>query len=679
MALAAATSDVIIATTTWDAGDIIEEFLRYYELLGARRVLVLDLNSTDGTRDILGAARWKDFVEVIDLSAPLKEVDMSGELLNLAHGSEWCLFCDPDEFLVTPNMVITDPVLEASDRDTAVITLPRRNMTGRRSATDDTAAQLSPSRCLDLRIDRPHERRPEEYTARDLTPPWIFTALPPKVLVRPDRIRSLNYGDHSAETEPGADQLQSAVCLLHHYPFRSYRHFERKVSQAVEHGAADWPPPNGWQYRRWILCRDRGALLDEYREQFVDDRDVAGLLASRALVRDTRVSDLLRSGTAPRGKYRGRVANDPRDAGADIAVVGPRRVGTAVGAVVLGMSRSGTSAVTRALVSSGFYAGVDRDLLLAHPDNPAGYWERLSLVLANEKILERIGGTWFMPPTSEAQIAAQPWAMPELRDLLGQLRAEAAGAPVAVKDPRIGVLLKLWGPVIDGLLHPVLATRDPVEVAFSLAARDGTPTAFALAGWELHTALLLKHLNGRVVTVAPYEQLVGSPEAVVRLVADVTAHLTAECARRVDPGAAPEAVQSQLHRNHADSSAGLDHLTGRQADMWDFVRGLPAGNHVLDVPAELTLPSRRGAAELTLCETERVRQSRYVEELQARAAGAEDRAMLAEQRATHAEKGRDEALYHYGLVDGAMEAMRNSTSWRLTRPLRAVTRAIRGA
>lgn len=315
---------------------------------------------------------------------------------------------------------------------------------------------------------------------------------------------------------------------------------------------------------------------------------------------------------------------DPR---LDVAT-GSAQVGSAVGVVVLGMGRSGTSAVTRALVVAGFYAGADADLMEADSSNPAGFWENMAVFRLNEEILERIGGTWFMPPTSEAQLAATSWAVPKVQQLLSKLLADAGSAPLAIKDPRIGVLLELWGPVIDAVLHPVLVVRNPVEIALSLAQRDGTPTAFALASWELHLARLLKYSDGRTVTVAPYAQL-RSAETARTFVSDVSASLTPECAARIDPSAAPKAIEPGLYHTRAAVSDLPEHLTGHQADLWRFLDGLSTGNQVLNVPFELTRPSRAAIA-LTRCETDRIRQWRYVEELRVRLAAHESE--LSEQR-----------------------------------------------
>src|ERR1700759_3666658 len=59
---------------------------------------------------------------------------------------------------------------------------------------------------------------------------------------------------------------------------------------------------------------------------------------------------------------------------------------------ILGMHRSGTSAVARVLAASGAFAGTDDELLPPHPqDNPAGYWDRTVLVVDNKSFLNAQG------------------------------------------------------------------------------------------------------------------------------------------------------------------------------------------------------------------------------------------------------------------------------------------------
>ena len=133
---------------------------------------------------------------------------------------------------------------------------------------------------------------------------------------------------------------------------------------------------------------------------------------------------------------------------------------------------------------SGFSAGREADLMPATRDNPRGYWENLGSSAPTKPSSTSSG----QPGRPSQPRPDDPASRDLRRSGLGGRAADRDGrtAPVVLKDPRIGVLLDLWGPILDGLLHPVLVVRPPTEVAASLAARDGTPRALGLAGWEVH-------------------------------------------------------------------------------------------------------------------------------------------------------------------------------------------------
>src|SRR5579864_4713795 len=60
--------------------------------------------------------------------------------------------------------------------------------------------------------------------------------------------------------------------------------------------------------------------------------------------------------------------------------------------VVLGMHRSGTSALTGMLHHLGVALG-DR-LMAATPDNPRGYWEHGDIVAIHERLMATLGWGW---------------------------------------------------------------------------------------------------------------------------------------------------------------------------------------------------------------------------------------------------------------------------------------------
>lgn len=288
--------------------------------------------------------------------------------------------------------------------------------------------------------------------------------------------------------------------------------------------------------------------------------------------------------------------------------IGASQPASAAGVIVLGSGRSGTSAITRALVSAGFFAGRDEELYGPDRGNPLGHYEPLSILEVNEELLEeRFDCSWWADsPPPEEQLRHRAQLAPRLSAILDALIASADGAPVAVKEPRINGLLPLWGPVIESVLHPVLALRHPLEIALSHAERDGTSVNHALASWEALTTVVLDWLDGRTATVAPYERIMSDHGLVGEIVDEARSQLEPGCANRVRPGDAGSALRSELHRQRAGELDQAEFLSDRQTALWDYLRTLPAGNVRLQVPDRLRQPAT--AARMAMrCESERVR------------------------------------------------------------------------
>ena len=60
---------VIIATTTGNCIDLVTAFLTHYQRLDIEHALVMDFDSTDGTRDVLTSDAWKPFVTLVPFPA----------------------------------------------------------------------------------------------------------------------------------------------------------------------------------------------------------------------------------------------------------------------------------------------------------------------------------------------------------------------------------------------------------------------------------------------------------------------------------------------------------------------------------------------------------------------------------------------------------------------------------
>jgi hypothetical protein len=360
------------------------------------------------------------------------------------------------------------------------------------------------------------------------------------------------------------------------------------------------------------------------------------------------------------------------------------------------MSRSGTSAISGLLVAAGFHAGRDDEVLGASPHNARGHHENLALLRLNSALLEELGGSWLLPPDAGRQrehVAGALRVRCEVEELLGA----ADGAPVLVKDPRIGMLLALWGPIIDDLLHPVLVVRDPLEVARSLQERGETPLPLALAAWELHLREVLQFLDGRRVTVVAYTGVLEHPERPGQVVRWAAANLAAELRERIDPPPAGDAVDPAL-RHHRGRQEDRDLLSPAQRELWQWLAHLPEGDHRLVVPAEfmgadtllralVRTEMERADAAFDLRSVRAALQATNVELTAARTELATDR-----ERADRATAERDAALRAADELRERLESLESqlralesryrvlvgSRSWRVTRPLRQARTRLSG-
>jgi hypothetical protein len=176
-----------------------------------------------------------------------------------------------------------------------------------------------------------------------------------------------------------------------------------------------------------------------------------------------------------------------------------------VGVIVLGMHRSGTSAVTRVIDLLGPRVG--EPLMPPKDDNPAGFWEVEPLMHLNDEVLAHLGGAWDDPP-----LLAPGWE--HAGDLDG-LRARAADMfhachprePWVWKDPRACVLLPFWFSVLGRDHVAVVVLRDPEPIVRSLVTRNALSPEVALRAWERSMRAVLRDTEGLPMLVVRYDDL----------------------------------------------------------------------------------------------------------------------------------------------------------------------------
>jgi len=227
--------------------------------------------------------------------------------------------------------------------------------------------------------------------------------------------------------------------------------------------------------------------------------------------------------------------------------------------VVLGMHRSGTSALAGMLHHLGVALG-DR-LMAATPDNPRGYWEHADIVAVHERLMAALGWGWDDIRSLPAGFERQEPARVARNTLTAILTRDFAGAPLwGLKDPRLCRLMPLWTELFaDERVEPryLLAVRHPLDVAESLAARDGISAAWAALLWLGHLLDAERATRGAKRVIVHYEDLIGESgwRGIANRVADefgiTWPHAGTETEAAVDAFLAPE-----LRRRRASDSAG---------------------------------------------------------------------------------------------------------------------------
>ena len=190
--------------------------------------------------------------------------------------------------------------------------------------------------------------------------------------------------------------------------------------------------------------------------------------------------------------------------------------------VVLGMHRSGTSVVTRALQAMGADLG-DKLMPAVEGDNPKGFFEDTDIYALNVDMLQALQCDWSsLTPTSSTDVQSlkDRGYLVRAADLL---KAKTRGKPVfAFKDPRVAKLLPFWKEVFDFCQFDVtyvITVRHPRSVAKSLQQRNGFDLEKGYLLWLEHVVQILAFAEGNKFAYVNYDRLVDAPQAEVKRLA----------------------------------------------------------------------------------------------------------------------------------------------------------------
>ena len=185
--------------------------------------------------------------------------------------------------------------------------------------------------------------------------------------------------------------------------------------------------------------------------------------------------------------------------------------------LVLGMHRSGTSAVTQMLALAG--ASLPENVMAGDEHNARGYFEPWKIAIFNDGRLRAGDTAWddifafpFRPLAPKAERGWLNRAEALFEDEFGE-----AAWPL-LKDPRVTVLMPFWRQALADLevaARCVIPVRHPMAVAGSLARRNGFPPEKSVLLWSAYMLAAEAYTRDLPRAFVSYDGLLGDWRAEV--------------------------------------------------------------------------------------------------------------------------------------------------------------------
>ena len=221
--------------------------------------------------------------------------------------------------------------------------------------------------------------------------------------------------------------------------------------------------------------------------------------------------------------------------------------------LVLGMHRSGTSAVTQLLALAG--AGLPANVMPGDEHNQKGYFEPWRIAMFNDERLRASGGAWddifgfpFRPLARKDERKWLTRGEALIEDEYGDARYPL------LKDPRVTVLMPFWRTLFDDLgmgARCVIPVRHPLAVAGSLGRRDGFPPQKSVLLWTSYMLAAEAYTRDLPRVFVDYDSLLGDWRAEAQRIE--AAHgaplprLTDKAARSIDRFLSPALRHNDGH------------------------------------------------------------------------------------------------------------------------------------
>lgn len=268
--------------------------------------------------------------------------------------------------------------------------------------------------------------------------------------------------------------------------------------------------------------------------------------------------------------------------------------------LVLGVHRSGTSALTGVLGLCG--AQLPRHLMPATHSNLTGYFESQHIHNLHELLLAEAGTSWSDLAPFPHDWLDSPLAESWVERMAKEVSEEFGTSPLfVVKDPRICRLVPFWVRVLERVpAKPsfVIPIRDPLEVARSIAHAQGVEESKGLLLWLTHFLAAERETRGHSRSFVTYDGLLSDWHAVVEKISRDVDLAFPRLGRRAAAEIEDFLDRSQRHQQVDPDEIFLRHdVVGWVKQVFEWARDTSAGRRPARAVLEVVDKSFRAAEE----------------------------------------------------------------------------------
>ena len=285
---------IVMTILVKDEIDIIKMNIKTHAKLGVDAFVVMDNNSTDGTREILEELKKDYEITIIDEKGLYNQAKWMKKLAKTAkdtYNPRWVINNDADEFWIPKD---GKTIKEVLPKKGAVLTVQRYNM-----VLDETVSNGNFYEAK-YHVHNPVFYRKETQLTQEY-PSIVLSKIGPKVITDPKGLLIIRGGNHKAlhirnlwDYWRHYDKIKRFSDIeVFHYVIRSYAQFEKHIINRKRLLEDKKHIRMGPHYRRWVKLYNEGKLKQEFEERIVFKMDDVKVFEKYGIMQQTNVKDIL--------------------------------------------------------------------------------------------------------------------------------------------------------------------------------------------------------------------------------------------------------------------------------------------------------------------------------------------------------------------------------------------------